>query len=324
MPSPPDMHEPLELPRTGPRVSILMPVHNAEAYLDQAMGSILEQTYDDWELIAVDDGSIDRSRHILEDYARRAAAEHGDAQPIRVISRPNTGIAGALNDGLAVARGQFIARMDADDLCTPGRLETQVAFLDRHRDHVAVGCWVRRMDPYGSPTGVEQPPTDHADIDAALLRGDGSAIVHATTVMRRDALIEAGAWRSRYNGVEDIDLYLRLAEVGRLANIPRPMYSYRRHLGSVCLNHYHQMCRRLEEVMHEAYARRGIAEPFDVDRLRARLVGTSSTADFFRNWACHAIEAGNLSIARRHAVAALCREPWKLHSWRVMYWAMTG
>lgn len=305
------------LAASGPRVSILLPVYNAQAYLPQAIDCILAQSFTDWELLAVDDGSVDRSRSMLEGYARRD-------DRIRVISRPNTGIVGALNDALAAARGPLIARMDADDLCTPGRLETQIAFMDRHRDHAAVGCWVQRVDPYGSPVGMEKPPTDHAAIDAALLRGDGSAIVHATTVIRRDALQRVGAWRAQYNWVEDIDLFLRLAEVGRLANIPVPMYSYRRHLGSVCLNRYQQMCRSLEAVMHEAYARRGIAEPFDVEQLRTRLVGTSTTADFFRNWACHAIQAGNLAIARRHAVAALFREPWSPRSWRVMYWAMTG
>ena len=102
-----------------PAVSVLMPVYNAEAYLAEAVQSVLDQTWADFELIAVNDGSKDASGAILEDFARRD-------QRVRVISRPNTGIVGALNDAFAVARADLLARMDSDDLCMPARLEKQV------------------------------------------------------------------------------------------------------------------------------------------------------------------------------------------------------
>src|SRR5579871_2870885 len=103
-----------------PAVSVLLPVYNGERFLAAAVRSVLEQTFSDFELIAIDDGSTDGSRAILEDFARRDAR-------VRVISRPNSGIVGALNDALAQARGEFAARMDADDLCLSGRFAAQVA-----------------------------------------------------------------------------------------------------------------------------------------------------------------------------------------------------
>ena len=119
-----------------PRVSVLMPAWNAERFLDEAVASVLEQTLRNFELIAIDDGSSDGSKRRLEEWASR------DSRVV-VLSRPDTGfsgIAGALNDGLERARGEYIARMDADDVCYPERFERQVEFLDRHPECALVGC----------------------------------------------------------------------------------------------------------------------------------------------------------------------------------------
>src|ERR1051325_1151561 len=113
-----------------PTVSVLLPVYNAERYLESALQSVLGQTFSDFEVIAVDDGSKDNSKKILERFA-------ANDPRIRVISRPNTGIVGALNDGLAVARGEFIARMDADDVALPGRFQAQLDYLRGHPDCIA-------------------------------------------------------------------------------------------------------------------------------------------------------------------------------------------
>src|ERR1051326_2264165 len=126
-----------------PFVSVLVPVYNAARYLDVAISSVLRQTFSDFELIAVDDGSKDDSKKILEHFSANDAR-------IRVISRPNTGIVGALNDGLAVARGEFIARMDADDVALPGRFQAQLDYLRGHPDCIAVGTAVQIIDARGA------------------------------------------------------------------------------------------------------------------------------------------------------------------------------
>src|SRR5947207_13124013 len=106
-----------------------MPVYNAERYLRPAVESVLAQKYDDFELITVDDGSADSSPAILREY------EAKDPR-VKIVSRPNTGIVGALNDGIAASRGSLIARMDSDDISLPARFGKQVTFLDSHPEHV--------------------------------------------------------------------------------------------------------------------------------------------------------------------------------------------
>ena len=136
-----------------PRVSVLMPVFEAEPFLDEALTSIRTQTFADLECVCVDDGSTDGSLRILRTHAERD-------RRVRVLSRPNTGIVGALNDALEASRGSLIARMDADDTCHPERIARQIAWLEEHDDCAAVGTWVDRTDPAGLPIGSQRPPTD--------------------------------------------------------------------------------------------------------------------------------------------------------------------
>ena len=301
----------------NPRVSVLMPVYNAQAYLVEAIDCILAQTFEDWELICVDDGCTDASLAILHDYANRH-------KRIRIISRANTGIVGALNDGLAAARGEYIARMDADDWCAEVRFAKQVDYLDAHHDCVALGTWVQRTDPFGSPAGSQEPPTDHESIDEGLLNGDASVMVHASLMMRAEALRAVGGWRQGTDWVEDLDLFLRLAEHGRVTNLPNYLYTYRRHVESVCFKNYELMCQRLKEVLSEAYDRRGVADQFDLSRIRPDLAPKQSAAEHYRNWACYAIHAGNKTLACKHAAAALKHAPLSPQTWKVAYWALAA
>ncbi len=294
-----------------------MPVYNAQAYLVEALDCILAQTFQDWELICVDDGSSDASLAILMDYA-------GKNTRIHVISRTNTGIVGALNEALDAARGHYIARMDADDWCAESRFQRQAGYLDVNPETVAVGSWVRRTDPFGSPAGTQEPPTDHDTIDAGLLAGDASVLVHASLMMRSDALRAVGGWRTGTDWVEDLDLFLRLTEYGRVANLPAYLYVYRRHAQSVCFKHYELMCRRLVDVLREAYERRGIADRFDESTVRPDLAPKQSAAEHYRNWACYAIHAGNPSLARKHAYEAIKRSPLSPRTWKVAYWALAA
>src|SRR4051812_47715917 len=125
-----------------PAVSIVMPVYNGAAYLAEAVRSMLGQTFEDYEFVIVDDGSTDRTPRILAEFERQD-------RRIRVISRANTGIVGALNDGIAAAEAPLVARMDADDVSTPQRLHRQVAYLLDHPEVVVLGSRVIGTDPYG-------------------------------------------------------------------------------------------------------------------------------------------------------------------------------
>ena len=173
----------------APRVSVLLPVWNGEAFLEPAIESMLRQTLSSFELIVIDDGSTDASAAMAGKFAC------GDDR-VRVMRRAHEGLSAALNAGIAAARGEYIARMDADDINVPDRLQKQVAYLDAHPACVAVGAWIDVVDEAGLPLGVKTFSERHEQISAALLLGI-SPIAHPTVVMRRDVLRAAGGLNSR-------------------------------------------------------------------------------------------------------------------------------
>jgi len=204
----------------APRVSVVLPVYNGEPFLAEAVNSILAQRFRDFELIAINDGSTDASGETLDRAART------DTRVI-VLHLANAGLIAALNRGLTLARGEFIARMDQDDLAHPERFARQVAFLDAHADIAVIGCAVTLIDERGrSIRDVIYPGTP--DAVAAFLE-IGSALAHPSVVMRREAVLALGGYRAAYRHAEDYDLWLRMAERYRLANLPDRLLLYRQH-----------------------------------------------------------------------------------------------
>jgi glycosyltransferase involved in cell wall biosynthesis len=295
-----------------------MPVYKARRYLRLAMDSILAQTFGDFELIAVDDGSTDDSLAILRQY------EAADAR-VRIISRANTGIVGALNDGLAAARGEFVARMDSDDLAALDRFEKQVAFLREHPDHVLVGSQVLLIDPDGEKLC---PKSDteytHEKIDAAHLNHRWP-LVHPTVMMRREAVNAVHGYRTKYQWLEDLDLFLRLAEVGKLASLPDVLLHYRLHPGSVCHTREEDQDVIRPELYREVYERRGIAPPQGNNKGRpdtVRRLGRPGERD--KLWGWWALIGGNVRIARKYAFRTVRAAPFTVDSWRLVFCALRG
>ena len=284
---------------TKPIVSVLLPVFNAAAYVEESVRSILAQTLCDFELIVIDDGSTDESGTILE----RLTAE--DSR-IRLIRRANTGIVGALNEALSLAQADLVARMDADDIAWPQRLQKQVNYLDAHPDCVALGSAILVIDPQGDPIKEPSQAITHDEIDAQLLAGYGWALVHPTAMMRRQAVLSIGGYRTQYNKVEDLDLFLRLAEHGRLANLPEVLLSFRQHFASTCVQHSDVQTRLKLAVVTEAYQRRGLPrkEPLQLPK-EVRLTGCAQHL----SWAMFALRRGQAAQALRHARNALHTAP---------------
>ena len=233
-----------------------MPVYNAAAYVRQAAASILGQTFADFEFIVIDDGSTDDSRDIL---AGLAAAD----PRLRLVSRPNTGYTRALNEALSLARGTYVARMDADDVALPDRLRQQVDYLRAHPEAVLVGSRIMTIDPYGIPLYEPDHCLDHEGIERQLLDGVGWAIVHPAAMMVRQAVADLGGYRPEMEPSEDLDLFLRLAERGRIANLPTVLLHYRQHVKSV--NHTRTAAQQAaaRRIVAEAYQRRGGTIPAD-------------------------------------------------------------
>jgi len=298
-----------------PAVSVLMPVYDAEAYLAEALESILAQTFGDFELIAVDDGSRDGSLAILESTAARDPRLH-------VIARPHAGIVSARNAALGVAQGQWLAVMDADDVAHPERLARQVAYLRSHPEISALGAEVEIIDPEGWPIRRLNVPLEHAAIDAALMRGRGDALVHPVATFRRKALLAAGGYREGYDSVEDLDVYLRLAEHGRLANLPETLLRYRHHLRKTCNTRAGEHRRLANEVLRDARRRRGLDLASGCE-LPAPASDTPAI-DYWCEWVRQSVAGGNLATARKYAFAVLRQEPRRLRSWQLLLRALLG
>lgn len=293
-----------------------MPVYNASKYLREAVESVRAQSFGDFELIAVDDGSKDDSLAILREYEARDPR-------VRIISRPNTGIVGALNDGIAAATGELIARMDSDDASTPDRFEKQVAFLRERPDHVLVGSQVMLIDSEGAALCPKQDTEyTHEAIDRAHLAGRWP-LVHPTVMMRRQAVLTVGNYRQKYQWLEDLDLFLRLAEVGKLASLKDVLLRYRLHTGSVCHTRESDQERIRPELEAEVYARRHISKRTDEGSPRARS-SPGSMAERLRVWGWWALSGGNVTTSRRYALRAMRAAPLAVGSWKLMYCAIRG
>jgi glycosyltransferase involved in cell wall biosynthesis len=299
-----------------PSVSVCMPVYNTERYVAEAVESILAQTFGDFEFIIIDDGSSDGSRAILERYAERD-------DRIRLISRPNTGIVGARNEALGLARGELIAVMDSDDVALPERLEVQVAYLREHPECVMVGSRVLIIDPDGCALTIMPEELTHEEIDSALMAAKGQIVYHASIIFRARALAEIGPYGDEYNTfAEDLDLFLRLAEVGQIANLAEPLLKYREHPSKTGHVRAVFQADAVRRAIAAAYRRRGLEVP-------EWLAATAQTqlpnlTERRRAWAWWALNSGRMATARKHAVGCLIRSPLSSHSWRLLYCALRG
>jgi glycosyltransferase involved in cell wall biosynthesis len=214
----------LELMAVSPLVSVVLPVFNGATYIVAAVNSILAQTFTDFELLVIDDGSTDATRDLLAPIARTD-------QRLQILAEPHRGLVGTLNHGLAVARGALIARMDADDVALPGRLAAQVAYLKSHPDCVVVGTTILKVKADGHS---KSPPKWKLPIYRPLaFPPEIGGVPHPTALMRADALATVGGYRAYFYNAEDRDLWARLWTVGRIHQLPDVALHYRVHAGSV-------------------------------------------------------------------------------------------
>lgn len=244
-----------------------MAVYNELPYLNEAIESVLHQTYGDFEFIIIDDGSTDGSTAVLQRYADRD-------ERIRLVERENRGLTPSLNQGLRMANGEYIARMDGDDICLPNRFGLQVKYLDVHPKCVLAGGGVIPIGADGNriTQGPQAPKQgnaaylrmeyEHEDIDEALLTGKWT-LVHPSVMMRKRALEEVGMYRGKYVDAEDRDLFLRLAEVGILANLRENVLKYRCHPGQVSNQSVEQRYWS-KRARRAAHRRRGRALPSEL------------------------------------------------------------
>ncbi len=208
----------------APLVSVIMPVHNGGPWLRPALDSVLAQSLAQFELLAVDDGSTDGSGEVL-----RACAEAD--QRVRVLQPPGRGLVGALNCAIAAARAPLIARLDADDVARPERLAIQSRFLDAHARIGLIGSFAEKIDEDGRVIGRLTPATGSDEL--VKLLAHTNPFIHSSIMMRSEIVRRLGGFRAAFEAAEDYDLWLRIAEVAEIGNLPDCLTLYRWHPANV-------------------------------------------------------------------------------------------
>ncbi|NJO41926.1 MAG: glycosyltransferase [Cyanobacteria bacterium CRU_2_1] len=294
----------------SPMISVLMPVYNAERYLAQAIESILSQTFSDFEFLIVNDGSTDRSLDWLQHFADRDPR-------IRLISRPNTGYVQALNEMLQLAQGEYIARMDADDIALPDRFRQQIEFLHHHPSVVCVGGAHEIVDHQGRLLTRLQLPLANAEIQREALAGHGS-ICHPCAMMRRSAVLAIGGYDERLMPAEDLDLWLRLGEMGELANLPETVLKYRLHLNSVSEKKGHLQRQKAQEACERAWQRRGVNGRFEAANLWRPGSDRASQHQFMLQYGWWAFNSHQRYTAIIYASKAIWAVPLRPDGWKLL------
>ncbi len=202
-----------------PKISLIIGVYNGAGKLRESLDSILSQTFSDFEIVIVNDASTDETATVLSEYAVR------DTRIKIIINEKNFGLTKSLNRGIIASSGDYIARMDNGDISYPARFEKQVAFLDTHKEYCMVGSFANLTNDASVVIGVLQYPATNEEIVRKLIRHN--LFVHSSVMMRRSILEEVGFYNEAWRYAQDYELFFRMIQKGKVANIAEPLVSYR-------------------------------------------------------------------------------------------------
>lgn len=206
-----------------PKVTVLMSVYNNEKHLSDAVNSILNQTFGDFEFLIINDGSTDNSDEILKSYK--------DSRITIYKNKENIGLAKSLNLGLKKAKGKYIARQDGDDISMPERLKRQVDFLDKYSDYAVVGTFAKVFDENSREVRLWKKLIEDDEIRKFLKKGN--CIIHGSAMIRTSFLNNVGFYYESMERSQDYELWLRLSKKYKMANIPEVLYFWRTNTGKV-------------------------------------------------------------------------------------------
>jgi glycosyltransferase involved in cell wall biosynthesis len=304
----------------NPSISVVMVAWNVEHFLAEAIESILGQSFKDFEFIIIDYGSTDNSKTIIASYAARDS---------RILFReiPHCSLPQARNAACQLARGQYMAIMDADDTCPPDRLLSEIDFMERHPDVALLGGAAEWMNASGQTLFVHVNPTGHQEIMSAMVTG--CALYHPTALLRKQAFTRVGGYRTAFHASHDYDLFLRVAELYECANLKQVLLKRRIHPHQLSLHKRAQqtLCKLAAQV--SAFRRRsGRPDPFNsteeiTPEVLAQLGVTyarqqSEMASGFRDWIRFMCMAGEYSSALRAAIEMAQSSDWKyVERWQI-------
>ena len=296
---------------SSPKVSVVLPVYNAKRHLKPALESLLCQSFRDFELIAIDDGSTDGSSAVLAKYAQQD-------ERIKILTQNNEGLVSALNRGIKESQSNYIARMDADDIAAPERLSLQFNYMESHPECVVLGSWVTFIDDAGLPFFNYKTNTSHKTILKDILQGNGGAIIHPSLFIRRQALVDIGGYDPKCKHFEDFDLYLKLIDYGTFYNIPEYLLQYRRHFKSINFTKNIQEVHQQKELVLNQFR----------EKLGLHAVSTraeefpEARTELYKHWAQWAIQDNYRKAAIKYTLLALIHAPFKRHSWSFLSYSL--
>lgn len=208
-----------------PKVSVIMSVYNGSNFLDQAIDHVLKQTFSDFEFIIVDDKSTDNSPETITAWMIKDSR-------IKIIKNDqNIGLTKSLNNAIRESGGEYIARIDVDDICYPERIANQVAFLDVHQGYALVGSWAEIIDYKNNILRVVKYPTECVDLKKDLIKYN--PFFHSSIMIRKSVLDDVGLYNENFKFAQDYELYFRIAKKYDLANLPLILIRYRESIDSV-------------------------------------------------------------------------------------------
>jgi glycosyltransferase involved in cell wall biosynthesis len=302
-------------PPSSPRVSVVMTMYNEARFVEEALGSILEQTFRDFELIVVDDGSTDTSA---------ALVEQCEDPRVRLVRQSNQGLASALNSGIREAKAPWVGRHDADDISSPDRLALQFARLEAVPELVLLGTNAVLTDEEGAAILTTDYPEDDASLRQILFEGV-NPFNHGSVVFRREAALAAGLYREEFSQSQDYDLWLRLSEHGLLGNLGQPLYRWRMRRGGVGVSKSESQrdFGRLALLCAERRARSLPEPPLNIEIVRRKgfvrlftvLRGVAGVASYDLSLTKLLLRGGENARARGHARAVLRTHPFNLYTW---------
>ncbi|MBD2022175.1 glycosyltransferase [Leptolyngbya sp. FACHB-36] len=299
------------LPKKSPTVSVLMSVCNSDRYLAPAVESILNQTFADFEFLIVDDGSTDSSLQVLTQYA-------ATDKRIRLTSHPLKGIPKTRNEMLTQATGDFIAVMDADDIAPPTRLASQVEFLQQHPEVVWLSGAFELIDEKGRFLTRITMPESNSEIHSLLMDGHTS-FIHPGAMMPRSSLIAVGGYNEAMVTSCDLDLWLRLSEIGDLANLSEVVVRYRLHTSSISSQKHALQAQEVAAAFDRSWQRRGLQRQFQVTGCGWRPThDPASRHQFMLQYGWWAFYSYQRRMAMEYALRAIAIKPFQIEGWNLL------
>ena len=286
------------------KISVILPVYNSARYLNVAIDSVLSQTYKNFEFIIINDGSVDRTEAIISSCQ--------DPRIKLIKHNRRLGIVKSLNQGLKMAKGKYVIRMDADDISFTQRFEKQINFMESNPKIAISGSWV---EVFGTKNYYWRPPTTHETIKSKLMFE--SSLIHPSVIFRRQAIIKNKLfYRPNYNSAEDYDLWSRAADKTKLGNLNQVLLKYRQHHSQVTKSSFKQQLNSADKIRKKLIKRLKLNPSSSELKLHSQLSQRKSFSNKksllnAKNWLTKLVQANQtVNYFDRNAFLKVINQKW--------------